>query len=251
MSSLLSKLGVGAARGTVEPQRAAAGRATAPLHTTTGDSGRGIATRPGRFSNGLKEFLWQLEGLRRGTLLDAGPPWQDTLNFFIERGFKVYTEDLLISWIDFQREEEQRLKLSVAGGEPATLDASLDASPAGRAQRFLESNLPYARDTFDAVLLWDVLDYLDRDAATNVVRQLSKMVRSGGVMLAVFHMRLPEQLHRYRVLDKQNLELVPAPAIAPPHHIYQNREIQDLFQGFRSSKFFVGRDQLREGVFTK
>ncbi len=246
--SLLSKLGAVAARGTLEHQRPSDGRTAAPLHTTSGEAAPGTAMRPARFSNGLKEFLWQLEGLRRGNLLDAGPPWQDTLNFFIERRFKVYTEDLLISWIHFQREEEQRLKLSIAAGEPA---AAVDASPSARAERFLESNLPYARDTFDAVLLWDVLDYLDREAATRVVSQVTKMMRSGGVMLAVFHMRLPEQLHRYRVLDGQNLELVPAPPIAQPHRIYQNREIQDLFQGFRSSKFFVGRDQLREGVFTK
>ncbi len=235
-------------RGDLEPQRPGEGRTSAPLHTTSWDGAPGTAPRAARFSNGLKEFLWQLEGLRRGSLLDAGPPWQDTLNFFIERGFKVYTEDVLISWIEFQREEEQRLKLSTAAGEPA---AAIDASPSARAERFLASNLPYARDTFDAILLWDVLDYLDREAATRVVSQLTKMMRSGGVMLAVFHMRLPEQLHRYRVLDGQNLELVPAPPIAQPHQIYQNREIQDMFQGFRSSKFFVGRDQLREGVFTK
>jgi SAM-dependent methyltransferase len=232
----------------LEQQRPGEGRTTAPLHTTSGDAARGIAARPGRFSNGLKEFLWQLEGLRRGSLLDAGPPWQDTLNFFIERGFKVYTEDLLISWVEFQREEEQRLKLSAASGGSSP---TIDASPSARAERFLASNLPYERETFDAILLWDVLDYLDREAAARVVSQLTKMVRSGGVMLAVFHMRLPEQLHRYRVLDGQNLELVPAPPIAQPHQIFQNREIQDLFQGFRSSKFFVGRDQLREGVFTK
>ena len=245
--SLLSKLGVGTAR-SLEPQRPGEARTSAPLHTTSWVGAPGTVPRAARFSNGLKEFLWQLEGLRRGSLLDAGPPWQDTLNFFIERGFKVYTEDVLISWIEFQREEEQRLKLPTAAGEPA---AAIDASPSARAERFLASTLPYARDTFDAILLWDVLDYLDREAAARVVSQLTKMMRSGGVMLAVFHMRLPEQLHRYRVLDGQNLELVPAPPIAQPHQIYQNREIQDMFQGFRSSKFFVGRDQLREGVFTK
>lgn len=136
--SLLSKLGVGTARGP-EPQQAREARTAAPLHTSS--SGAAAAKRPGRFSNGLKEFLWQLEGLRRGNLLDAGPPWQDTLNFFIERGFKVYTEDLLVSWSDFQRSEEQRLKLSVAAGEPSPAS---EASPAARADRFLASTLPYS-----------------------------------------------------------------------------------------------------------
>ena len=107
--SLLSKLGVGAARASLEQQRPSEVRTTAPLHTTSVCSARGIAPRAARFSNGLKEFLCDFEGLRRGSLLESGPPWQDTLNFFIERGFKVYTEDVLISWIEFQREEEQRL----------------------------------------------------------------------------------------------------------------------------------------------
>jgi len=51
-----------------------------------------------RVSNGLKEFLWNLDGLGRGTLLDLGPAWQTTLSFFIERGFRVSSEDLLRAW---------------------------------------------------------------------------------------------------------------------------------------------------------
>jgi len=43
-----------------------------------------------RGSNGLKEFLWNLDGLGRGTLLDLGPAWQTTLTFFIERGLSGY-----------------------------------------------------------------------------------------------------------------------------------------------------------------
>jgi hypothetical protein len=224
----------------------------APLHIPAGVQSPGSKAGPGRFSNGLKEFLWQLEGMRRGTLLDVGPPWQDTLNFFIERGFKVYTEDLLDSWGRFLREEQERSQSVAARGTEATQSEEVvDPSPAARAERFLASNLHHSHDTFDAVLLWDLLDYLDRDAVTRVVSRLSTLVRSGGVVLAVFHMRMPEKLQRYRVLDALNLELVPASSFVQPQHIYQNREIQDLFQEFRSSKFFVGRDQLREGVFTK
>jgi hypothetical protein len=33
--------------------------------------------------------------------------------------------------------------------------------------------------------------------------------------------------------------------------VYQNREIQDLFSQFRTTKSFVGRDQLRENLFIK
>ena len=71
--------------------------------------------QPGRFSNGLKEFLWQLEDIGRGNLLDLGQVSQNTLNFFIERNFKVYTEDVLVAWRDFLRAEQERLRQLPAG----------------------------------------------------------------------------------------------------------------------------------------
>jgi hypothetical protein len=219
--------------------------AVAPLHAPPSSPGPGPQSRPGRFSNGLKEFLWQLEDIGRGHLLDLGQVSQATLNFFIERGFKVYTEDVLSSWREFLRGEEELARLLPVGAQAP--DASHDA----RADRFLASNLNHEPDSFDAVLLWDVLDYLDRETVARLMARLSTVVRDGGVILAIFHTRTPEQFHRYRVLDALNLDLVSAPAIIQPQHIYQNREIQDLFGRFRASKTFVGRDHLRETVFVK
>src|SRR5271156_5469984 len=69
-----------------------------------------------RVSNGLKEFLWNLDGLGRGTMLDLGPAWQTTLNFFIERGFRVSSEDILRGWKEFLNEEEARLRDTGAAG---------------------------------------------------------------------------------------------------------------------------------------
>src|SRR5271168_2530922 len=63
-----------------------------------------------RVSNGLKEFMWNLEGLGRGTLLDLGPAWQTTLSFFIERGFRVTSEDILRGWTDFLKDQEAQSK---------------------------------------------------------------------------------------------------------------------------------------------
>src|SRR6202044_2284118 len=90
-----------------------------------------------RMSNGLKEFLWNLDGLGKGTLLDLGPAWQTTLNFFIERGFRVSSEDILRGWKAFLTEEETRLR------EDAGACETLDMTPSGRATRFLAGNLQY------------------------------------------------------------------------------------------------------------
>jgi hypothetical protein len=198
-----------------------------------------------RVSNGLKELMWNLDGLGRGTLLDLGPAWQTTLSFFIERGFRVSSDDLLRDWKAFLTEEEARLR------EDASARDTLDMTAAGRASRFLQSNLEYPKSSFDAILLWDVLDYLEPTLAKLLVGQLTELLRSGGVVFAMFHSRKPEAFQRYRVADSNTLQVVSAPAIFAAQKVYQNREIQDMFSRYRTMRSFVGRDQLRETLFIK
>jgi len=221
-------------RSHVPPAAVAIGAARAPERSESS-----------RISNGLKELLWNLDGLGRGTLLDLGPAWQTTLSFFIERGFRVSSDDLLRDWKMFLTEEETRLREDVSARD------SLDMTPAGRAKRFLENNLEYSKGAFDAILLWDVLDYLEPTLAKLLVVQLTEFLRSGGVVFAMFHSRKPELFQRYRVADSNTLQVVSAPSIFPAQKAYQNREIQDMFSRYRTMRSFVGRDQLRETLFIK
>ena len=229
-------------------------RASVPAHPAAvmasanrGGTSSAPATAPrgGRVSNGLKEFVSQLHGIGHGHLLDLGPARQTTITFFIERSFKVYTEDLLTTWKLFLDADEQR-----RNALPMNADRS-DMTPALRAERFLESTMGYPDDTFDGVLMWDLLDYLDRELVNRLVKRITSLVRDGGVILAIFHTKKPEAFHRYCVLDGQHLELIPALRPFAPQHVYQNREISNLFSRFRSSKMFVGREQFREGLFFK
>src|SRR5689334_556647 len=118
--SFLNKLGIGMANGTSRS-------GSLPVHSSSrsrtpggpvpavGSTRAPESPESTRVSNGLKEFLWNLDGLGRGTLLDLGPAWQTTLSFFIERGFRVSSEDILRSWKTFLNEEEARLKQDFAG----------------------------------------------------------------------------------------------------------------------------------------
>ncbi len=197
-----------------------------------------------RISNGLKELLWNLDGLGRGMLLDLGPAWQTTLSFFIERGFRVSSEDVLRAWKGFLAEEEARL-------QEGKSDDSLDMTPNGRAARFLESNLRYSPSSFDAVLLWDLLDYLEPALGKQIITCLTDLLRPGGVVFAMFHSKKPEGFQRYRVADSNTLQVLSTPPLCPAQKVFQNREIQDLFSRFRTMKSFVSRDQLRETLFIK
>src|SRR5260370_23312201 len=154
-----------------------------------------IVPRALRLSNGLKEFLCQLDGIGRGHLLDLGPARQTTITFFIERGFKVYTEDLLATWklfLDAEEKQWRELPLGTPG---------LEMTPAARAERFLATTLRYPEETFDSVLVWDLLDYLDGYLVSRLVARITSPVRDAVAALAIFPTRKPEAFHRYRVLD--------------------------------------------------
>ncbi len=222
--------------------------ATAPAHLPSADD-----VPPGvirRSSNGLKDFLWLLSDVQQGHILDLGPVSQATVNFFTERGFKIYSDDLLRSWKEFLNGEEERLR----GSRPSAPDAETaggEASPARLAKLFLEASLAFPPATFHAVLLWDVLDYLDEELLPLIVARLFWLLRGGGVVLGIFHSKKPESLHRYRIPDMEHIELVPTVPPLPLLRQLQNRDLMNLFAAYRSSKTFVGRDQLREGLFLK
>src|SRR2546429_5985275 len=139
---LLNKLGIGtggrASRNVSRPTptTGSTGNQRGGASPVAVGSARGAeAPETNRVSNGLKEFLWNLDGLGRGTLLDLGPAWQTTLNFFIERGFRVSSEDILRGWKAFLTEEETWLRDDAGACE------TLDMTPSGRATRFLLENL--------------------------------------------------------------------------------------------------------------
>lgn len=198
-----------------------------------------------RLSNGLKEFLWLITDARPGRVLDLGPVWQATVTFFVEKGFRVTTEDLLRSWRDFLKSEEDRLRSAPVG------EGGEKLSPAVLAEKFLDGALQYPEESYSGVLAWDLLDYFDSELLPRVMARLYDILRPGGAVLALFHSRPPERFHRYRIADAQAIELLPVPQLAASSRVFQNREILDLFGKFRSSKTFIGRDQLREGLFLK
>ena len=253
--SFLNKLGIGVGAGAsssreVPRSMSSSGRprnnGSAPV-AAVGTSRSPERGESSRVSNGLKEFLWNLEGLGRGALLDLGPAWQTTLSFFIERGFRVSSEDLLRAWKEFLVDEEGKLR--EAAGRAA--QHTLDVTPSARAARFLEANLQYPNSSFDAILLWDLLDYVEPMVAKQMVANLTELLRPGGVVFAMFHSKKPEGFQRYRVVDSTTLQVITSPVLCPAQRVYQNREIQDLFGRYRTMKSFVGRDQLRESLFIK
>ncbi len=207
-----------------------------------------------RTSKGLKEFLWHLSDVERGHMLDLGPISQATVDFFIARKFKLYSNDLLREWTRFLAAEKRDRRLATAAAGAAGGPAPKPDEEAERialAQKFIATRFDYPRETFHGVLAWDLLDYFSPELAAPFVARLHEIVRPGGVVLAVLHSRVPETLHRYRVRDAETLEFLPAQETIKFARVLPNREVLNLFSHFRSSKTFVGRDQIREAMFTR
>lgn len=203
-----------------------------------------------RVSNGLREFLRHLGNLEDGRLLDLGPVSQATIDFFTGRTFKLYSNDLLRAWHEFLAAELAEMMAAKAGGSAAA-GAAERPDPGERAARFLSGILDYPVATFHGVLVWDLLDYLPPEAVLALVARLYELMRPGGAILAIFHDRAPERFHRYRVISAEGVDCVPAKAPVPFGRVLPNREILNLFNKFRASKTFVGRDHIREALFTR
>jgi hypothetical protein len=198
----------------------------------------------------LKELLSAIEGAERGELLDLGPVSQATVDFFTSRGFRLHSHDLLRGWREFLAEELERpARGSRAAGTAGA--AGDEEDPTLRPSRFLARNLWFEPRKFHGVLLWDLLDYLDAAAGAALVARLAEIVRPSGAVLLHLHDKPPERFWRYRILDAQTLECVPATAPVVFQRAIPNREIMNLFHDFRTSKTFVGRDQIREVLFLR
>src|SRR6202522_4470908 len=199
-----------------------------------------------RISNGLKEFLWlTTEESKQGRLLDLGAVFQSTVMFFIERGFRLSTEDMMRSWKEFLTAEEDGMRNMKVGDEGARVSKGM------LAEKFLENNLQYPEDNFHGVLAWDLFDYLDAELLPRVMERLYTILRPGGAVLASFHSKTAERFNRYKIVDGQNIELIPSPTLAAHSRFFQNRRILDISGKSLSSKAFVCRDQVREALFLK
>jgi SAM-dependent methyltransferase len=232
---------------TVKTRSAAA---PVPSRTNTAAAASAAASnsnKNARVSNGMKEFLWLISDIERGRVLDLGAVSQSTLNFFIERGYRITTDDLLRAWKDFLTAEEERLRgLSAGAG-----NGGERVSQTTLADKFLETALEYPEGSYNGVLAWDLFDYLDDALLPRVMQRIYRILSPGGAVLALFHSKPPDRFHRYRIVDNQTLEVILAPTLTVHARVFQNRQILDIFSEFRSSKTFVGRDQMREGLFLK
>jgi hypothetical protein len=171
-----------------------------------------------RRSNGLREFFAHLEGQQGLRVLDVGMPSQANINLITGLGHRIYTEDLFAD---------------LRAGTPD----------------LLARNLNYPAALFDGVLGWDMLDLLpDPQLVQPIVDRLADITHAGAVLLFFFHTADPgASVTAFRTL-------MSGPGSLTLHgrgdyllkRPFKNRNIENIFRGFHSLKFFLAQDGLRE-----
>ena len=192
------------------------------------------ADSPVHPTKALAKFLGSLNARPQPLLLDLGPVVGPNVTFFGEQlGCKILVENL---FKDIDRH--------VVEGKLADLPG------------FLEKGFSQQDGSVDGILCWDIFDYVDWKAAQVLARQLTRILRPDGVLLAQFNTSAPlataaPTYTKYVVVDRANLQYRSYPAARGKQRPLVNRDIQRMFEPLRITEQFLLKTNLREVLFRK
>ncbi|MGE5245617.1 MAG: methyltransferase domain-containing protein [Betaproteobacteria bacterium] len=179
----------------------------------------------------LRKFLACLTSHESPVLLDLGPVVGSNVSFFGEQlGCKIFVEDI---FADLDRHVRE---------------GTLEAFPEFLARRF-----PQGDASFDGILLWDLLDYMDKASARTLARELLRLLRPDGALLGFFGTAQPHERSytKYMVVDETNLKHRSYAAARGRQATLLNRDIIRMFEGLRVTDSFLLQNNRREILFRK
>jgi len=199
------------------------------------------APRVSRRSIGFGEFMRSLQadlksaGDQRLSILDLGSTSASNITLFTNLGMRVSTEDVLR-----------------ASKDPDYTVRQEDGTEQFDAAKFLGENLVYPDNHFDAVLFWDIADYIPETLVKPLVDRIHLILKAHGTLLAFFHDKDlgDSPYYRYHIGQGDALEMEPRQSIRLLR-VFNNRHVENLFSDFASRKFFLGRDNLREVIVVR
>jgi SAM-dependent methyltransferase len=203
------------------------------LPSVPGESSARIPRR----STGFNQFTRAILRPDGQKILDLGSTSSSNINFITGLGHKAYNEDVLMA--------ANASRLVIPGSEEDTTTVDVE--------RFLAEDLQYESESFDAVLLWDVCDYLPEPLVKPVVERIHRITKPRGALLAFFHTRdagSEAPYYRYHIKTEEELELQQGPHFQL-QRVFQNRHVENLFHDFNSIKFFLGKDNIREVLLVR
>lgn len=196
------------------------------------------APRTTRRCIGLSEFTRDLAGFEghKPCVLDMGPTSPANIKFLADRNLRIYNEDVLRAAMDTNLLARQE-----------------DGTQRVDSQKFFAENMAQPNHHFEAILCWDILDYVPEELVKPLVEKMQSVLRPKGRLFAFFHTKDagPDSPYcRYHIVQPDTLELEPDPGVRI-QRIFNNRHVENLFKEFASRKFFLGRDNIREVIMVR
>ncbi|PYN38737.1 MAG: hypothetical protein DME01_00560 [Candidatus Rokuibacteriota bacterium] len=179
----------------------------------------------------LARFLDLLFARPAAEVVDLGPVIGSNITFLGERvGCKIHVEDL---YADVDRHVQHD---------------KLDQLP-----EFLSGRLAMPASSIDAVLGWDIFDYLAPMAATALAGELMRILRPGGVLLGFFGARASDdpRYTKFFIEDEMHLRYRFYPSACTRRWVLQNRDINIMFAGLEIFETVLLKSGVREILFRK
>jgi SAM-dependent methyltransferase len=138
-------------------------------------------------SRALPRFFASMRVRQSPVLLDLGPAVGENVALLGELlGCKLHIEDV---FGDIDRLDRDRRGSEVCAELP--------------------TRFSHPDDSIDGVLFWDVLDYLSLPAAATLVAEVARMLKPGGVGMAIFStIRSDEPMYRKYVMASRDVQVL-------------------------------------------
>lgn len=184
-----------------------------------------------RQSRGLEQFFFNIRDVVGLSVLDCAGANQDNIDFLINLGHKVYSQDL------------------VRNLDEAFQDIGEQTNPS-RIEYFLKQNFDYPPEALNGVLLWDALQFMSPPLLNATVERLYEVMAPQSYLLAFFtatEKATEVPSHSFRIADNKTIVLTER-GVRPAGQVFNNRNLEKLFSKFESVKFFLTRESLREVI---
>lgn len=155
-------------------------------------------------------------------MLDVGPVCGENITFFAQRVKRIFVCDMFL-----------RLDLARRKGLP---------------QSHAWQHLDYPSQSFDGIMLWGLIDYLDDREVRSLVDLCHAMLRPSGTLLAVVRDEhaFPSVINSYVIAEDFGVYPRPQTHLALPSQRRNNRSLLAMVDPFIPLKSFIYRDGIRE-----
>jgi hypothetical protein len=186
----------------------------------------------GHRSQALKALFDSLKPESRNTVLDLGPPLAGNIEFLSALSCRVRIADL----------HRSLCAESIEDRRPEAMSATL------------ERLLPMAPDErFDALLAWDVFDYLRPDQVSSLMARLTAACREQALVLVLASTRrqIPATPRRHRILDRESM--VSDGPLEPqrPGPCHGQTDLKRMMPGFSVRHSVLLRSGIQEYLFAR